>query len=182
MKTLKLEVTKNRNTKGYHIFIKNGLRLDFDTKTKAETHIRLLKKLLKDTANVLCTIQSDLYKSYRDNFLFFDTRTERKILKSLHTFDNRIHFFYKEFSSGNRSYVFLELENLICFINETIDYLKDHAQKYKAFGLIQKTNSYLKQVFLLRDNLKNELSQISVNLNYRNQRTKVLKLVYRNII
>ena len=173
MKTPNIEIYKSEN--GYYVLFGIGERIEFRNKTIAKEYVYDIKKLIKDCLHIVSLLQSNLYTSYRSIYFNMDHRLNRKLKSSIHQFDDRIDFVFKNYQEGNSAFIFTEINNLFSTLEYTILLLKEYAREYKQFALKNLMYGLLKHLENVQDSFERDKNKIKIDFRVRNRKMKVVK-------
>lgn len=169
MKKLKIQLSKERNEKGYYIYIERGVELKFTNKKKAEAFERKFRKVLEDNVRILININSQIYNIYNLHYIDLNPRTTRYIREQLIFFLKKQDYVFGNYSQGNGSIAFQSISYLFMCNENSLWELKTFAETHKNYGLNYQCKSLLKMHDELQKAYRRDLTTMNINTTYDKQ-------------
>ena len=155
MKNPTIEISFSSQKKLYVSFGREE-ELKFPNKTVAKAYSFKLKRLIKETIISVSSIQSTIYSCYRSNYLYLPNKISHTILNNIQAFDFKIDFVFKEYSTGNSSFVFHSISYLINTLYASIMILREYANTYKVHYLKNEMNAMFNTLELIEKEFNNK--------------------------
>lgn len=178
MRTLELQIVKSKEKHiklKYSVFIYRGTNLKFSCLRTAQDFVRNFQTNVNDCLRSLNLLMSDLYKKYLDFYFFMDSIKCSRIKNSVDAYNDRLHYFFKDFGNGNQSFKITAFYSLFDHLKELIAVLSSYARKSKNYQLLNSLNSNLKTIDLLLSHFNNSLLNKEVSTHYKK---RVLHISY----
>lgn len=169
MKSLILEISKtlNKNEKPYSVYLNRNRILYFSSKRKASDFIRLFQDNTNDCLRGLNFIMSDIYSKYLEFYFFLDSLFCERIKNLVHHYNDRLAYFFKDFSKGNQSFKLTAFYKLFDIVEDIIFIINSYAKKSKNYHLVNILNSHLRTSTLLLKHFDNTLLNRELSKNYK---------------
>lgn len=174
MKNPTIEISFSSQKKLYVSFDRND-NLKFPNKTIAKAYSFKLKKLIKETIISVSSIQSTIYNCYRSNYLYLPNNVSHHVLKNIQNFDFKIDFVFKEYSTGNGSFVFHSISYLINTLYASIMIFKEYANTYKVHYLKNEMNAMFNTLELIEKEFNKKRLDLDMCFTTKN-RFKVIRI------